>query len=81
MGEFEVAIRVVGNLSALLPDMLKHLGGQLASGDRTQTDEVLGFEFMHVEHVCIVQRIPMPVNQGNRQLRRHVLQMAALTRA
>jgi hypothetical protein len=35
--------------------MLKHASGQLGSSSGTQTDEVLGFEFMHVEHVCIVQ--------------------------
>jgi hypothetical protein len=45
----------MGNLLALLPDMLKHASGQLGSSSGTQTDEVLGFEFMHVEHVCIVQ--------------------------
>jgi hypothetical protein len=34
----------------------------LGGGSGTQTDKVLGAEFMHVEHVCIVQRIPMQMN-------------------
>jgi hypothetical protein len=46
----------------LLPDVLKYLGGKFGSGGRTQTDKVLGTEFMHVEHVCIVQRIPTQMN-------------------
>jgi hypothetical protein len=48
-------LALLGNLLALLPDMLKHASGQLGSSSGTQTDEVLGAEFMHVEHVGIVQ--------------------------
>jgi hypothetical protein len=48
-------LRLRVDLSALLSDVLNHLSGQLGGASWAQTDEVLGFEFMQVEHVGIVQ--------------------------
>jgi hypothetical protein len=42
-------------LDLVYKSLLKHASGQLGSSSGTQTDEVLGLEFMHVEHVGIVQ--------------------------
>jgi len=47
-------LTLLGNLSALLSDVLKHLCGQLGSGSGTQTDKVLGLKLVHAAHVCIV---------------------------
>jgi hypothetical protein len=47
-------LALMGNLLALLPDMLKHLCGQLGSGSGAQTDKVLGLKLIHAEHVGIV---------------------------
>ncbi len=41
--------------TALLADVLEHLCGHLGQRTRAQTLQVLGFEFVHVEHARIVQ--------------------------
>lgn len=55
-------LRLGVNLSALVSHVRKHLGGQLRKGIGAQTGKVLGTEFMHVEHVCIVQKMHEQMN-------------------
>jgi hypothetical protein len=55
-------LRLRFDLSALLSKVRQHAGGQFGGGSGTQTDEVFGAEFMHVEHVHIVQKVHMQMN-------------------
>ena len=55
-------LRLRFDLPALFTKVCKHAGGQFGSGARTQTDDVFGAELMHIEHVCIVQKIPTQMN-------------------
>ena len=48
-------LRLGCDLLALLADALEHLCSHFGQRTRAQTVQVLGFEFMHVEHVRIVQ--------------------------
>ena len=52
--EFDGSV-ALGNLLALLADALEHLCGHLSQRTRAQTVQVLGFEFVHIEHARIVQ--------------------------
>ena len=48
-------LSLLSNVLALFGDVLKHLGGHFGQCTKTQTVQVLSFEFVHVEHACIVQ--------------------------
>jgi len=48
-------LALLGNMFALLADVFEHPGGQSSECTWTQTREVLWSEFVHVEHVPIVQ--------------------------
>jgi hypothetical protein len=43
-------LSLLSNVLALFGDVLKHLGGHFGQCTETQTVQVLGFEFVHVEH-------------------------------
>ena len=48
-------LALLTDVPALFTDVLQQLGHHLSHSIGAQTLEVLGFEFTHIEHVCIVQ--------------------------
>ena len=49
-------LRLAGNLPTHLGDVAQHLLGHASQRVGAQAAQVLGLKFVHVEHVCIVQR-------------------------
>ena len=57
-------LALLADVSALFRNVAKHLCCHFGQCIKAQTLQVLGFEFVHVEHVCIVQNKPAQHHQG-----------------